>query len=53
MTYARDHRRAVRKIQAKPQKGRPLRKWEEARLAHDAGGAPKAPAGGQRKRGGA
>lgn len=35
MTYARDHRRAVRKIKAKPQKGRPLRKWEQARLEKD------------------
>lgn len=47
MTYARDHRRAVRKIQAKPQKGRPLRKWEQKRLEHDKGGEglPVSPAG--------
>jgi len=44
MTYARQHRREVRRIKSK--KGT-LRKWEQKRLDHD-----KQESGGEKKKGG-
>ncbi len=45
VTYARDHRRAVRRIKEKQQKkGETLRKWEKKRLEHD-----KQLSGGEKK----
>lgn len=35
MTYARDHRRAIKKVREKVQKRVPLKKWEQKRLEHD------------------
>ncbi len=35
MTYAREHRRAVRRIQAKGGRPEGLRPWEKKRLQHD------------------
>ncbi len=42
MSYAREHRRAIRRIKA--QGGRPeeLRKWEKKRLEHDGQATSKA-----------
>lgn len=36
MTYAREHRRAVRRIKEKTKEREPLKKWEEKRLRDDA-----------------
>ncbi len=46
MTYAREHRRTVKRIKEKQKKGT-LRKWEQKRLDHD-----KQPSGGEKKEGG-
>ncbi|MCZ6551325.1 MAG: hypothetical protein O6926_08010 [candidate division NC10 bacterium] len=35
MTYARDHRRAVRRVKEKQKKRLNLRRWEQKRLDHD------------------
>ncbi len=35
MTYARDHRKQVRKALDRQKRGQPLRKWEQKRLEHD------------------
>ncbi len=35
MTYAREHRRAVRRIRAKGGRPEGLRTWEKKRLQHD------------------
>jgi hypothetical protein len=36
MTYAREHRRAVRRIKEKTKQRETLKKWEEKRLRDDA-----------------
>ena len=36
MTYAREHRRAVRRIKAKGDRREGMRTWEKKRLQHDA-----------------
>ncbi len=46
MTYAREHRRTVKRIKEKQKKGT-LRKWEQKRLDHD-----KQHSGGEKKGGG-
>ncbi len=46
MTYAREHRRTVKRIKEK-QKKVTLRKWEQKRLDHD-----KQQSGGEKKGGG-
>ncbi len=43
MTYAREHRRTVKRIKEKQKKGT-LRKWEQKRLDHD-----KQQSGGEKK----
>lgn len=35
MTYARQHRRAVKRLKEKQKKGEPLHKWEKKRLEHE------------------